>query len=169
MMLRPCAAINVDDDEPLAIPQEKEGSGKKQESSGDDDDADEDTKRRLRMLRRSRAAKEWSAERKVENLAESDDEPVVTQPTRRRRVAVEPPKKPAAPKYGGALLKIKIRTEGDAKPLDYEIREDEPFAELFERYACDRGVNAYDCKFVFDGEVVGAGSKPRLWTWSPRT
>jgi hypothetical protein len=156
-------AINVDDDEPKPSPPKKKKTRKKQESSDDDDDADEDTKRRLRMLRESRAAREAmrQAERKVENLAESDDEPVVTQPTRRRRVAVEPPKKPAAPKYGGALLKIKIRTEGDSKPLDYEIREDEPFAELFERYACDRGVNAYDCKFVFDGEVVGAGSKPR--------
>jgi len=158
-------AINVDDDEPTkpSPPKKKKARGKKQESSDDDDDADEDTKRRLRMLRESRAAREAmrQAERKVENLAESDDEPVVAQPTRRRRVQVEAPPKPQAPKYGGALLKIKIRTEGDAKPLDYEIREDEPFAELFERYACDRGVNAYDCKFVFDGEVVGAGSKPR--------
>ena len=158
-------AINVDDDEPTkpSPPKRKKARGKKQESSDDDDDADEDTKRRLRMLRESRAAREAmrQAERKVENLAESDDEPVVAQPTRRRRVQVEAPPKPVQPKYGGALLKIKIRTEGDAKPLDYEIREDEPFAELFERYACDRGVNAYDCKFVFDGEVVGAGSKPR--------
>ena len=156
-------AIAVDDDEPKASPPKKKKTRKKQESSDDDDDADEDTKRRLRMLRESRAAREAmrQAERKVENLAESDDEPVVAQPTRRRRVQVEAPPKPVQPKYGGALLKIKIRTEGDGKPLDYEIREDEPFAELFERYACDRGVNAYDCKFVFDGEVVGAGSKPR--------
>ena len=156
-------AINVDDDEPTKPSPPKKKRAKKQQESSDDDDADEDTKRRLRMLRESRAAREAmrQAERKVENLAESDDEPVVAQPTRRRRVQVEAPPKPVQPKYGGALLKIKIRTEGDAKPLDYEIREDEPFAELFERYACDRGVNAYDCKFVFDGEVVGAGSKPR--------
>ena len=69
-------AINVDD-EPKASPPKKKKARKKQESSDDDDDADEDTKRRLRMLRESRAAREAmrQAERKVENLAESDDEP----------------------------------------------------------------------------------------------
>ena len=143
-----------------AISAQKKEDKEEAESSDDDDDADEDTKRRLRMFRESRAAREAmrQAERKVENLAESDDDARrgATDETAARSL-VEAPPKPVQPKYGGALLKIKIRTEGDVKPLDYEIREDEPFAELFERYACDRGVNAYDCKFVFDGEVVGAG------------
>lgn len=158
-------AIDVDADEPArASPPKKKG--RKQPvvpSSSDDDDADEDTKRRLRMLRESRAAREAMrrAERTIEVADESDEAPVEKPVPRRRRAVVEEPIVPAAPKYGGALLKIKIRTEGDSKPLDYDVREDEPFAELFERYACDRGVQVYDCKFVFDGEVIGAGSKPR--------
>ena len=137
----------------------------------DDDDGDEpvdaDTARQLNMLARSRAAREAlrRAERDVEVESISSDGEDDAGPARGgggggsedAAASAAPP-----PVYGGARLEVRLRTEGDkGPPLVYPIREDEPFGSLFERYACDRGVDAFQCKFMFDGDVLGHGAKPR--------
>ena len=144
------------------------------DDSDDDDDgaasADEDTKRRLRILEEARQARDALrlAEREV-LVASSEDEAEPAPAPRRRRgeaaVAVDDDEEEAAPAeetFSGAKLAIKVRTKDDkGQPRVYHIHEDEPFSRLFDNYAADRGVDVYECKFMFDGETLGGGSKPR--------